>query len=85
MTGQNWFGRVGWRHLVAIGACIFALFPILFVASAAFNPLGTLSSTHAHPDRRQPGQLREPVQPDRLRRLVHQLDHHRRLPRPCSR
>jgi arabinogalactan oligomer/maltooligosaccharide transport system permease protein len=45
MTGQSWFGRVGWRHVVAIGACIFALFPILFVASAAFNPLGTLSSS----------------------------------------
>ena len=45
MTGQNWFAKAGWRHLVAIGACLFALFPILFVISAAFNPLGTLSST----------------------------------------
>jgi arabinogalactan oligomer / maltooligosaccharide transport system permease protein len=45
MTGQSWFGRVGWRHLVALGACVFALFPILFVVSAAFNPLGTLSSS----------------------------------------
>ena len=45
MTGQSWFARVGWRHVVAIGACFFALFPILFVASAAFNPLGTLSSS----------------------------------------
>ncbi len=45
MTGQSWFGRVGWRHAVAIAACFFALFPILFVASAAFNPLGTLSSS----------------------------------------
>jgi arabinogalactan oligomer/maltooligosaccharide transport system permease protein len=34
-----------WRHIVAIGAVIFALVPILFTASAAFNPLGTLSST----------------------------------------
>ena len=47
MTGQNWFCAVGWRHLVAIGAFIFALIPILFVASAAFNPLG-----HAELDRR---------------------------------
>ena len=45
MTGQSWFGRVGWRHLVAIVAVIFALVPISFVVSAAFNPLGTLSST----------------------------------------
>ena len=49
MTGQNWFLAVGWRHLVAIGAIIFALIPILFVASAAFNPLGTLSSTDLIP------------------------------------
>jgi arabinogalactan oligomer/maltooligosaccharide transport system permease protein len=45
MTGSTWFGRVGWRHLVAIAACFFALFPIVFVVSAAFNPLGTLSSS----------------------------------------
>ena len=50
MTGQSWFFAVGWRHLVAIGAIIFALIPILFVASAAFNPLGTLSSTVADPE-----------------------------------
>ncbi len=49
MTGQNWFFALGWRHLVAIGAIIFALIPILFVASAAFNPLGTLSSTDLIP------------------------------------
>jgi arabinogalactan oligomer / maltooligosaccharide transport system permease protein len=45
MTGQRWFRAVGWRHLVAIVAIVFALIPILFVASAAFNPLGSLSST----------------------------------------
>ena len=28
MTGQNWFFALGWRHLVAIGAIIFALIPI---------------------------------------------------------
>ena len=49
MIGQNWFSRVGWRHLVAIGAILFALFPIVFVVSAAFNPLGTLSSTSLIP------------------------------------
>lgn len=45
MIGQSWFRAVGWRHLVAIVAIVFALIPILFVASAAFNPLGSLSST----------------------------------------
>ena len=51
MTGQSWFGKVGWRHLVALLACVFALFPILFVVSAAFNPLGTLSSSTLIPTR----------------------------------
>jgi arabinogalactan oligomer / maltooligosaccharide transport system permease protein len=50
MTGQSWFGRVGWRHVVALVACVFALFPILYVVSAAFNPLGTLSSTNLIPN-----------------------------------
>jgi arabinogalactan oligomer / maltooligosaccharide transport system permease protein len=49
MTGQTWFQRVGWRHLVALVAIVFALVPISFVVSAAFNPLGTLSSTSLIP------------------------------------
>jgi arabinogalactan oligomer/maltooligosaccharide transport system permease protein len=49
MTGQSWFGRVGWRHVVALVAIVFALIPISFVVSAAFNPLGTLSSTSLIP------------------------------------
>jgi arabinogalactan oligomer/maltooligosaccharide transport system permease protein len=49
MTGQSWFSRVGWRHVVAIVAIVFALIPISFVVSAAFNPLGTLSSTSLIP------------------------------------
>ncbi|MFG1674271.1 sugar ABC transporter permease [Micromonospora sp. NPDC049282] len=56
-TGRNparrsrsrWFGQVGWRHLVGVLAVLFSLFPILFVISAAFNPLGTLSSTELLP------------------------------------
>lgn len=47
----SWFARVGWRHLVAIAAVLFSLFPIVFVVSAAFNPLGTLSSTSLVPTR----------------------------------
>jgi arabinogalactan oligomer/maltooligosaccharide transport system permease protein len=40
---------VGWRHLVGVLAVVFSLFPILFVLSAALNPLGTLSSTELLP------------------------------------
>jgi arabinogalactan oligomer/maltooligosaccharide transport system permease protein len=33
----RWFRRTGWRHLVAIVALAFALFPVLWVLSAAFS------------------------------------------------
>jgi arabinogalactan oligomer / maltooligosaccharide transport system permease protein len=46
---MGWLSRVGWRHLVAALAVAFSLFPILFVLSAALNPLGTLSSTELVP------------------------------------
>jgi len=46
---SRWFAQVGWRHLVGVLAVVFSLFPILFVVSAAFNPLGTLSSTELLP------------------------------------
>ncbi|RKN23739.1 sugar ABC transporter permease [Micromonospora musae] len=42
---RRWLVRVGWRHGVAVLAVLFSLFPIVFVLSAALNPLGTLSST----------------------------------------
>jgi arabinogalactan oligomer/maltooligosaccharide transport system permease protein len=45
----RWLTRVGWRHLVGVLALMFSLFPILFVLSAALNPLGTLSSTDLVP------------------------------------
>jgi arabinogalactan oligomer/maltooligosaccharide transport system permease protein len=41
----SWFRQFGWRHLVGVVALVFGLFPILFVISAALNPLGTLSSS----------------------------------------
>jgi len=40
-----WMRRAGWRHGVALLAVTFSLFPIMFVVSAALNPLGTLSSS----------------------------------------
>jgi arabinogalactan oligomer/maltooligosaccharide transport system permease protein len=46
---MRWLSRVGWRHAVGIAAVLFALFPIVFVVSAALNPLGTLSSTSLMP------------------------------------
>ncbi|TYB39071.1 sugar ABC transporter permease [Micromonospora sp. AP08] len=46
---NRWFAQVGWRHLVGVLAVVFSLFPIVFVCSAALNPLGTLSSTELVP------------------------------------
>ena len=46
---NRWFAQVGWRHLVGVLAVLFSLFPIVFVFSAALNPLGTLSSTELVP------------------------------------
>jgi arabinogalactan oligomer / maltooligosaccharide transport system permease protein len=40
---------VGWRHLVGVAAVAFSLFPIVFVVSAAINPIGSLSSTQLLP------------------------------------
>lgn len=46
---MSWLRHVGWRHLVGLTALVFSLGPILFVVSAAINPLGTLSSTDLVP------------------------------------
>jgi arabinogalactan oligomer / maltooligosaccharide transport system permease protein len=46
---RRWFARVGWRHAVGVVMVAFALFPILFVVSAAINPLGTLASADIVP------------------------------------
>ncbi|GIG85669.1 sugar ABC transporter permease [Plantactinospora endophytica] len=46
---MSWVKQVGWRHLVGITAVLFSLFPIVFVVSAALNPLGTLSSSELLP------------------------------------
>ncbi len=40
----KWFRDKGWRHLVAILALIFALFPVIWVISASLRPGGTLIS-----------------------------------------
>lgn len=45
----GWFQRVGWSHLVGVLALVFSLFPIVFVVSAALNPVGTLSSSQLLP------------------------------------
>ncbi len=41
----NW-----WRYLISLLAIAFALFPVLYVISAAFNPVPTLSSASLIPE-----------------------------------
>ena len=45
----SWWQRDGWRYVVALLALVFAVFPILFIVSAALNPIGTLQSTTVIP------------------------------------
>jgi len=46
---SRWWREVGWRHLVALVALVWALFPVSYILSAAFNPLGTVVSTSLVP------------------------------------
>lgn len=45
-----WFRRRGWRHLVAAIAALFALFPVAYVTSAAFNSIDSLSAATLIPE-----------------------------------
>jgi arabinogalactan oligomer/maltooligosaccharide transport system permease protein len=45
----SWWSQVGWRYLIALIALVFAIFPALFILSAALNPTGTLQSTTVIP------------------------------------
>jgi arabinogalactan oligomer / maltooligosaccharide transport system permease protein len=45
LKGGRWWAEVGWRHVVGVVAVAWALFPVLYIVSAAFNPLGTVSSS----------------------------------------
>ena len=45
-------GRVWWRHALGLVALAWALFPILFIWSAATNPSGTLNTASLWPSDR---------------------------------
>lgn len=44
MSFGKWATTLGWRHLVALLAVAFALFPILYIINVALNPVGSLSA-----------------------------------------
>jgi arabinogalactan oligomer/maltooligosaccharide transport system permease protein len=45
LTGMRWWREIGWRHVVGLIAVVFALFPIIYIISAAVNPLGSVVAT----------------------------------------
>jgi arabinogalactan oligomer / maltooligosaccharide transport system permease protein len=47
MSFSRWFKEVGWRHLVGVVSVVFAVFPLLYVLSVSFNPIGTLTGSNA--------------------------------------
>ena len=47
---RRWWRDVGWRHVVGLAAVAFAGFPVLYVVSAAFNPIGSVVATGLLPD-----------------------------------
>lgn len=49
LTGRRWWQEVGWRHIVGLLALAYALIPIVYILSASFNPIGSVSSTSVIP------------------------------------
>lgn len=47
-------GGLWWRHALAIIALVWALFPVLYILSAALNPAGTMSSSSPIPQHFSP-------------------------------
>jgi len=51
LSRGRWWREVGWRHAGGVVAIVFAVVPVLYVVSAAVNPLGTVVSTGVIPTR----------------------------------
>ena len=49
LRGRRWWREVGWRHVVGVLAMGVAVIPVLYIVSAAFNPVGSVVSTSLIP------------------------------------
>jgi arabinogalactan oligomer/maltooligosaccharide transport system permease protein len=49
LTFRKWLRILGWRHLFAGGFTLFALFPLVWMASASFDTLGAIRSQQLIP------------------------------------
>lgn len=47
LNPAKWFVSTGWRHLVGIAVCIFAIFPILYILSTSLYPNNDINNTTA--------------------------------------
>ena len=56
MSFGRWAKTLGWRHVIAILAVAFALFPILYIINVSLNPSQSLSAS-CPPDRTGPAAL----------------------------
>jgi arabinogalactan oligomer/maltooligosaccharide transport system permease protein len=45
MSFGRWLTQLGWRHLVAILATLFAVLPVTYIIGVALNPVGSLSQS----------------------------------------
>ena len=50
LSPHQWLLQYSWRHLVMILAAAYALFPVAYVAGAAFNPVNGIGGTQIWPD-----------------------------------
>lgn len=49
MSAKRWIREIGWRHVVLLIAVFFAMYPVVWVLSAAFNPVDNLSGAKLIP------------------------------------
>ena len=51
LTPSQWGKKIAWRHAIGVVAVAFALFPLVWMISASFDTLGSLSSQKLIPDK----------------------------------
>jgi arabinogalactan oligomer / maltooligosaccharide transport system permease protein len=51
MSAGRWVREIGWRHALALIGAFFALFPVVWVVSSAFNAVDNLAAARLIPQR----------------------------------
>ena len=45
LTAVQWLSQYSWRHAVMVLAAVYAVFPVIYVVGAAFNPISSIGQT----------------------------------------